>query len=117
MRTSIIVFRNHGDKAFQLLAGPDVPIDVQVKEFNEALLLGNSHPEIAEVQRWDSDSGIFRTLKFAQPSEAAAAQKKIEDDMAAHLEAQKPKRGGKAAKVEAPKVEEDAAPVTPPTDL
>lgn len=114
MRTSILLVRKHGETAFKLVAGPEVPITEQIKNFNEALCLGNSHPEIAEVQRWESDSGHFRTIRFHEPETAKALADKIVEENAEHAEAQQPKSAkakkedAKKAKTEAPKAEPKA---------
>jgi hypothetical protein len=115
MRTSILLMRKHGSEAVELLAGPDVPLNEQEKEFSEALGLGGVHPEIAELQRWDSDSGHQRTIKFEKPEQASARKEKIKKDFGDHAERQKPKKVEKPAKVTAkPAPEADAQKVEAP---
>jgi|GEM_PF-3861339 len=84
MRLSILLVRNHGEELFTLLAGPEVPIATQEHIMREHLILGNVHPEVAEIQRWEPDYNIFRSQKFVKPEDAKAALDKVKADQAAH---------------------------------
>jgi len=52
-----------------MLADPSVSIDKQLACMRG--IRGNRmHPEFAEIQLWDDDSGIDQVLRFAPPSAA-----------------------------------------------
>ena len=125
MRNAILLTRKHGSKSFELHAGPEFPFDEATKYFNKALLANGVHPEIAELQCWHSDVGVYRTLKFNKPEDEKARHAKIAADLAAHEEevknpgkkAKAAKAAAKAAADEAAKAAAPEAPYEPTTDL
>lgn len=86
MRTGLILARPHGKKEFIVISGPEIPVSQQDAEFKEFISAGSTHKEIAEVQKWTSDSGLFRTLRFDDPKTAAAKAKQNKADIKAHQE-------------------------------
>ena len=71
MRTGLIIIRKHGASDSELAAGPQQPIDVQLRAIKELAGAGKTHGEIAEAQLWVSDAGVTKRLKFARPGETA----------------------------------------------
>lgn len=68
MRTAITVAIPHDGPAV-FLSGPSVPIDTQKTEIKKLKGL-REHPEYAEVQLWESGSGIVSRVKFDKPKAA-----------------------------------------------
>lgn len=77
MRTAIILARKHGAKNFTMVSGPEVGVVEQRNGFKE-FLRGDSHPEFAEVQLWESDGGIQKNGK--RPSPAELTERKAAED-------------------------------------
>jgi hypothetical protein len=73
MRLAVTLLRLHGEKDFQVVSGPDVPIDEQIAAIKELARSGREHPTIAQAQLWNSSTGLTKRFKFRQPGETPAS--------------------------------------------
>lgn len=113
MRAAITLHRLHGEEHFQVVTGPEVPIDVQIEAIKKlARESGREHPEIAQAQLWTSSEGCRKRYKFSpgQPAveeseedeeKKAAAAKAKADKEAAALKAKADKEAAAKAKAAA----------------
>lgn len=106
MRTAITVGRKHGGKAFELIHGPETPIQEQLEAFKDHAREGQVHPEFEHVELWASDGG--RTKKRSFDSEAAA-KKKAEAQAKREADARKAKADAEAAAKKKAEAEAEAA--------
>ena len=77
MRTAITLATPH-DGATVFLSGPSVPIQQQKDEIKKLKAL-REHAEYAEVQLWESGSGIAQKVKFQKPKAATPAAPATEE--------------------------------------
>lgn len=77
MRTAITVAIPHDGPAV-FLSGPSVPIDTQKAEMKRMKGL-REHAEYAEVQLWESGSGIVSRVKLDKPKAAVTAAPAAEE--------------------------------------
>lgn len=76
--------RRHGKTKFEMIAGPEVPQAKQIAEMRELIAVGAAHPRFAEVQRWTSDDGLDRTVRYRTPDEQGKLEAKQALDTEAH---------------------------------
>lgn len=75
MRDVIILARKHGSKTMELLSGPEIPAHEQSAKFKEFCKV-SVHPELAQVELWDSGSGRQKSRDLLSPKEAAEKAKR-----------------------------------------
>lgn len=72
MRHAVILALAHGSSIWQMLEGPETPIPEQRTRL-KALRRLTTHAEFAEVQLWESDSGVVLRHRMKPTPEVAAA--------------------------------------------
>ena len=77
-RFAITTGRKHGETVPRVLIGPEVSLDQQ-KATMRILACRRAHPELAEVQLWESDSGVTRTIRLRKPAEEKPGPEKAKD--------------------------------------
>ena len=92
MRTAIVVARRHGETGFEMLCGPEIPITDQQSKMREWLSAEGVHEDYAEIQLWESDQGIWRSLRFKNAEQSAAHAAQIQRDTEKFESARKPKK-------------------------
>lgn len=85
MRRAVTIAVPHKGKP-KVIAGPDVPYDVQLKALKQASI-SRAHEEYARVEIWLSDVGVTKTAKFIHPDEEARRKKAAEAEAKAIAEA------------------------------
>jgi hypothetical protein len=89
MRTAIIIGRKHGQKALEVVSGPEVPI-VEQKELFKDFQRIHANDDYEHVELWISDAGKVkdRTLVTQKRAvELADAKAKAEADLKARVAA------------------------------
>ena len=66
-RTAITLIRKHGSQTWELVSGPEVRIDHQFAALTDGFCHSPHHADVAEVQVWDSDTGIRRRRMLSLP--------------------------------------------------
>jgi len=109
-REVIILGRKHGAKTMELLSGPEVPAHEQNAKFKDFCRV-TVHPEISEVQLWESSGGRVRVRSLLSPKEA---KQKAERDAKAKADAEAKKKAADKAAADKATPQVKPAATTPP---
>lgn len=72
MRTAITLGLAHGSSIWEMVYGPETSIAEQ-RAALKATRGRKEHPRWAELQLWESDTGVLSRGKYSAPAEVAAA--------------------------------------------
>lgn len=99
MRTAIIIGRKHGQKALQVVSGPEVPI-LEQKELFKGFQRVHAHDDFEYVELWISDAGRVKERKLithGRAEELAEARVKAEAELKTRVAAAAKARSEAAA--------------------
>lgn len=91
-RIVVTLARRHEATKFELMAGPEKPANEQHAEFRKRIGQGPVDDDYAEIQLWESDSGMYRTQKFLTPDEHKRHAIRDAEDLKTHEDAKAPKK-------------------------
>ncbi len=83
MRTAITLHKLHGKDTFDIVSGPEVPMEKQKEAIKDLARDGRTHAKIEIAELWKSDAGRVKRYVFDKPAKKKKAEDSDEDKAAA----------------------------------